>query len=266
MVSEQQKRRVNDYIIDHFEGGWYHPAMAAQIKEKTGFNMRDSGYTMFGFDYPASQDRDTFDKLLAIAKKYGFDLYQCSDLSYHNDKADGRKHFPAAMGKEIRELMCARAWRVAYEQLGDIFSNYEFADDALCILLYSTYAQNGLPRQYRDALTRAQLRTDTVIQLSDLAPLVIDALLKFPGPWYQDRVVAHFHLEHYAFNASNEAKDRLRVVYANYLQSSTARLRTVESILATVEGANAYARAESRRNVQPPIVVGCGTRYLIRAQ
>lgn len=269
MIDQAQKRRVNDYIIDHFEGGWYHPGMRSEIKRRTGFDMLRSGYTMFGFDYPASQDKATFDAMLTIAQKYGYNLLACDDIKYHNDRADGTRYFPRAMGDELRVLMCNRAWRVAEAQLTILNSGAVFEDDVLTVLVYATYAQNMLPEHYSTALTQVNTHDGTRLTLDIIGPLIISALVAFPGPWYQDHVIEHFGLLRYGSFISADSVKRLRHYYDRYLTKSTKHLKTVERILADRGVTAVYQPIPVQKNhmsmsaadYQP---VARGKRYLIR--
>lgn len=105
MITHEQ---IVNLIIDNIEGGYYHPDMKPYLKG--GEEMKDSGETMYGID------RKNGAPLYTVGTPQAIEFWQIidnnfgshhADPSYYNDKADGNKKIPAAVGKQLRPLAAA---------------------------------------------------------------------------------------------------------------------------------------------------------------
>lgn len=105
MITHEQ---IVNLIIDNIEGGYYHPDMKPYLKG--GEEMKDSGETMYGID------RKNGAPLYTVGTPQAIEFWQIidsnfgshhADTSYYNDKADGNKKMPAAVGKQLRPLAAA---------------------------------------------------------------------------------------------------------------------------------------------------------------
>lgn len=102
------KEKIIYLIIDNIEGGYYHPEMKPLLKG--GEEMKDSGETMYGIDRKAGAP------LYTVGTPQAVQFWQIidnnfsshhSDTSYYNDKADGKKKIPAAVGNQLKPLAAA---------------------------------------------------------------------------------------------------------------------------------------------------------------
>lgn len=105
MITHEQ---IVNLIIDNIEGGYYHPDMKPYLKG--GDEMKDSGETMYGID------RKNGAPLYTVGTPQAIEFWQIidnnfgshhADPSYYNDKADGKKKIPAAVGNQLRPLAAA---------------------------------------------------------------------------------------------------------------------------------------------------------------
>lgn len=135
-----------DFVIDNFEGGWYHPAMGPTIYSRTGVSMDSSGYTMFGLDDPAGGEAISRMMRRAFDKYGGYDKYK--DIKFWNDKADGRKSMPKELGDELRKESYNYFGPRAASLAGLDIDDYDvLPDDVAIICVYAHYTGVILPQR-----------------------------------------------------------------------------------------------------------------------
>lgn len=95
-------RDYTDIIISYLEGGYYHPNMKSKLKN--GNRMGNSGETMFGLDrVNGTPSVSTFwNPFWELIDKWYADKH--ADITYYNDKADGKNGIPSDVGNELRKL------------------------------------------------------------------------------------------------------------------------------------------------------------------
>lgn len=102
------KEQIIYLIIDNIEGGYYHPDMKPLLKG--GEEMGISGETMYGIDRKAGAP------LYTVGTPQAIKFWQIidnnfgshhSDTAYYNDKANGQKKIPAAVGNQLKPLAAA---------------------------------------------------------------------------------------------------------------------------------------------------------------
>lgn len=121
MVTSNTITQIINAIIDNIEGGYYHPDMKSKLIG--GENLGISGETMFGIDRTNGAPQFTTKTTDAVnfwnVVDANFSTHH-GDTSYYNDKADGRKKTPAAVGNQLRGyvrnmiLDAYRAWSSNY--------------------------------------------------------------------------------------------------------------------------------------------------------
>ncbi len=153
MVSEKQWQLITQLVIDHVEGGYYHPSMLKNFNARSQAVLRASGETLFGLDRKAGAE---------LSKYHEWKTFW--DIVDNDRKANPNLWKYNYRGGKLEQALKSLAASIMFKWFNHLAKKYiligsmdEIANDPrlLAHFSYASWNGEGWFKRYANALNKA---------------------------------------------------------------------------------------------------------------